>query len=118
MKFRMVLAATSAMATLAGVVTIPTAQADTLQTLSSKCAWLSAPGGDEAGVCRTWNRNSDGTYWGIMQVTSANSGVYVQAQEDGEVVTITKRGQTGERGYDGFYHVYNRVCNSGCGNWW
>jgi hypothetical protein len=122
MKSRLGLVVAFTSVVFAGVgFSVPAAHAGTasaVQPMASKCAWLSAPGGGEADVCRSWYKNSDGTYYGEMQVTGASSGVYVQVEEDGEVATITSRGGSGSRGYDGFHHVYNRVCNSGCGSWW
>ena len=106
------------LAAMCGLAAIaPPAQAD-VHPDASKCAWLSAPGGGEADVCRSWNANSDGTYYGELQVTNAGSRVYTQVYEDGEVTTVAGRGKSDYRSYDGFYHVYQRVCNSGCSSWW
>ncbi len=108
----------AAMCGLAAVAPAAQAAPADVHPDASKCAWLSAPGGGEADLCRSWYANGDGTYYGELQVTNASSRVYTQVYEDGEVITVAGRGQSNYRSYDGFHHVYQRVCNSGCGGWW
>ncbi|MGY0236757.1 hypothetical protein [Longispora urticae] len=86
--------------------------------LGGGCTTLSAPGGGTAHVCRTWNANGDGTYWGELSVDSASSRVYTQASRDGSVVQVSGRGQNGYVQYNGYKKVYQRACNTSCGAWW
>ncbi|GGX70037.1 hypothetical protein [Streptomyces minutiscleroticus] len=100
-------------AATAGLMAVPgTADA------AGGCKTMSAPGGGSAYVCKNYYSQGGGLYYGDFSVSRAASSVYAQVYYDGNVETVTSRGNGTKGGFSDVAAFHVRVCNSGCGSWY
>ncbi|MGH4028504.1 hypothetical protein ACQB60_06160 [Actinomycetota bacterium Odt1-20B] len=108
---RSIASAAGAAALFAGAIAIaPEASA------ASACTKLwTAPGGALVNVCKTWNADGHGAYYGTWKWSSSFSGVKVEGMRDLEIIgSLAKSGS-----YTQAKVFKMRACRNGsCSNWW